>query len=107
MLDFLSVMKSLVITFLIVLLLQTKIGDQTAESYINEWAKKSAVTGYVQQISQNVVVVVEQGFVSIKGLLADKFGIGISPKKSNRLNLQFERSKKYQEEHSTNTEDQE
>lgn len=60
------VIKSFVLTVLIVVFLQMKVGSTTLESYSQRWLQKSPVSGYIQSVAAGGTLALRNLYYSVK-----------------------------------------
>lgn len=99
MLELGSLLKSFLLAIMVMLLLQTKVDNQTLESHLNDWARNSWITNYVQGVASGAVVVIQQTAGTAKHFISEKLGHSESPQKASRLNINLQRSESYQNSH--------
>lgn len=71
------VIKSLVVTVIIVLCLQVKVGHATAEDHVNDWMRTSAVTEYLREVAQGAALAIHNTAGIVSNFASEKFGGGV------------------------------
>lgn len=102
MLELGSLIKTFILAMALMLLLQTKLGNQTAESHLNDWLRTSSVSGYLQEVAGGAVVIINQTVVTAKNFISEKIGHQENTQKAGRLNINLQRSEQYQKAHPVN-----
>jgi hypothetical protein len=96
--ELMFVLKSLVITVVIMIGLQVKIGNTTMEESVHHWVQTSSLSTYIHGVSSGAVLAIRNTASTAKDFVSETFGNQSSAQKAGRLNFDFKRSQKYQEE---------
>ena len=64
--EFMFVVKSLILTLVLVVFMQVKVGDGSLESYSQWWLQKSSVSIYVQSVAAGGALALKNLFFSVK-----------------------------------------
>lgn len=96
------VVKSLAVTVVLMICLQIKIGKSTIEDSLHHWIQTSSVSTYVHEVSSGAVQVIRNTAQASKDFVAETFGHESGTQKAGRLNFDFKRSQKHQEEQQDN-----
>jgi ABC-type sulfate transport system permease component len=64
--ELMFVVKSFIITVVLVVAMQVKVGDSSLESFSQAWLKKSSVSVYVQSVAAGGVLALKNLFYSVK-----------------------------------------
>tara|TARA_B100000749_G_scaffold280893_1_gene280413 strand:+ start:14237 stop:14719 length:483 start_codon:yes stop_codon:yes gene_type:complete len=101
--DILFFIKTIVMTLVVVVLLQVKIGEFTLEQRATQWARQSSVAKPIQDVAHGGLLALRDGWRHFYSLFSGEvqkvIGSDEAPGKRN-LGITFERSKKYFEEKS-------
>lgn len=92
------VLKSLLLSFILVICMQAKISNITIENHAYMWLETSSVPLYIQEVAQGGAVVIRKATSSAVDFVSGVFGhknIGNEMQKAGRLNLQIKRSDDY------------
>ncbi|MEZ4873476.1 MAG: hypothetical protein R2827_14800 [Bdellovibrionales bacterium] len=96
--DFLFFLKTLIMTFIVILVLQIKVGELTLEQKAAHWARQSSLVEPIQEVAHGGLLIVRDGWRKLYGLLSGEaqeiFKSEEAP--GNRsLGITLERSKEY------------
>lgn len=99
------VVKSLVVTIILVLCLQVKLGAATAEDHMQDWIRTSTVTKHLKDVAQGATLAITNAAKMVSTFASDNFGGGNSllqkqEQKAGRLNFDFKRSAAYEKQQS-------
>lgn len=95
MADVLFVLKTLIVTFILLVLMQIKVSGVAVETHMHRWIKKSAVVDTLKGVAHGAVTVIDKGYDSAMEIVeskpAKKYG---SEQKAGAgsLELSFDRS---------------
>lgn len=84
-------LKTLVAAILIVLCLQVKVGNQTAEQHIQTWIETSPLVAHVEKVAAGGALAVRNATKSVSQMANKAMG-STDAQKASRLNLDFQRS---------------
>ena len=89
--------KSLVLTFILVTLLQIKVGPETLEEKAMNWVHHSEVTTPLREIAEGGARAVRDLWNTTLGQINTKFmsAVNSENRPGERLNINFDRSKEY------------
>ncbi len=93
------VLKSLAITVVLMIGLQIKIGNTSLEDSLQGWIRTSSISNYVHGVSSGAVLAIRNAAQTTKDFVAETFGHESGTQRAGRLNFEFKRSQKYQDEH--------
>jgi hypothetical protein len=62
MADFLFVVKSLLATFILVVLMQIQVSNQTIENHMHQWIRSSEVVSSLRGVAQGAVSIMNRGY---------------------------------------------
>lgn len=99
------VIKSLVVTVIIVLCMQVKMGSATVEDHMHDWMRTSAVTQYLKGVAEGATLAIHNAARMVSGFASEKFGGGtplVEKQQAGRLNFEFKRSQAYEKSKSNN-----
>ena len=99
--DLLFFIKTIVLTLVVIMLLQIKVGEHTLEQRATTWARKSAVAASLQEVAHGGVLALRDGWRKFYGLFSGEVKNILKSDEApgNRsLGISFERSKKYFQE---------
>lgn len=98
--DFLFVLKTLVITIVLVLLMQIKIGTATIEQHSLAWIQNSAITDTLRSVAQGAVKATVQGYRWMSSAFDTNVGKRFSKENEpgSRLSIKLHRSEAYERE---------
>ena len=96
------VLKSMAIAIVLMIGLQVKIGNTSLESSLQNWIRTSSISNYVHGVSSGAVLAIRNAAQVTKDFVAETFGHESGAQRAGRLNFEFKRSQKYQEEHENN-----
>jgi hypothetical protein len=94
------VLKSLVVTVVLMMCLQIKVGNASLEDNLEIWIRTSSVAEYVHSVSSGAVLAIRNAAQTTKSFVAETFGHDTATQKAGRLNFDFKRSQKYQDDRS-------
>lgn len=87
------IVKSLVITLVVLMLMQIKIGVSTVETETLQWIETSAVTKYLQNVSAGAVLAIRNGAQASSEFIAKTFNQSdANTNRASRFNFEFKRS---------------
>ncbi|MCB9025633.1 MAG: hypothetical protein H6625_04905 [Bdellovibrionaceae bacterium] len=92
------ILKSFILTILIVIFMQVKVGETTIEEKTLLWIESSTIISPIQKIVDGGVKVVKETWKTAFGNLNSKFFNSVKPKNlpgKRDLNLVIERSEEY------------
>ena len=78
MADILFVLKSFLVTFILVVVMQIQVGNNTIESHLQGWIRGSVVVQSLRDIAHGAVKVISQGYQSTVSTLDTKLGRGFN-----------------------------
>jgi hypothetical protein len=93
------VLKSLIVTVVLMICLQIKIGNTSIEESLHQWIQTSSISNYVHGVSSGAVLAIRNAAQTTKNFVGETFGHDSGTQKAGRLNFEFKRSQKYQDEH--------
>jgi hypothetical protein len=96
--ELMFVLKSLVITVVIMIGLQVKIGNTTMEDLVHHWIQTSSLSNYLHSVSSGAVLAIRNTAMTAKEFVGETFGHESTAQKAGRLSFDLKRSQKYQEE---------
>lgn len=100
------VIKAFVIALIITILMQAKIGNSTVETHAHLWMETSAVPTYVHGVSSGAVLAIRNAAKVSTDFIAESFSHDRSSQKSARLNMEFKRSPRHEDERPQKTKDE-
>lgn len=65
--ELIFVVKSLVLTVVLVVFMQVKVGNASLEAYSQNWLQKSTVSVYLQSVAAGGALALKNLFYSVKG----------------------------------------
>lgn len=86
------VLKAFMVTIVIAMLMQIKIGTSTIETHAHLWIETATVPGYLHDVSSGAVAAIRNAAKASTDFVAKSFGHDGNTQKANRLNLGFKRS---------------
>jgi len=92
------VLKSLVVTVVIMIGLQIKVGNVSLEDSIHHWVQTSNISNYVHGASSGAVLAIRNAAQATKDFVGETFGHESGTQKAGRLNFEIKRSQKYLDE---------
>lgn len=91
--EFKFILKSLVITFVVLMLMQIKVGTTTVEIETLHWIETSAVTKYLQNVSAGAVLAIRNGAQTTSDFIAKTFNqTDANSNRASRFNFEFKRN---------------
>ena len=93
------VLKSLAIAVVLMICLQVKMGSTSLENHMTRWIQTSSIPQYLRGVSSGAVLAVRNAAKTTTDFVGSTFGHS-SENRAGRLNFEFKRSQRYQEEHS-------
>ncbi|MCM2282090.1 MAG: hypothetical protein NDI61_09615 [Bdellovibrionaceae bacterium] len=99
--DIIFAIRMLVITVVIVVLMQIKLGDATLETHAHQWMRSSAAVEALQDVSKGAVKAMSQGYQALLAMIDRNVGGGFSREQmagSRSLGLGLERSAGYEKD---------
>ncbi|MCB0389918.1 MAG: hypothetical protein KDD58_01450 [Bdellovibrionales bacterium] len=96
--ELLFIVKSFVLTILIVIFMQVKVGETTIEEKTLMWIESSPIILPLQEVVQGGVKFIREGWQTVFGNLNSKFFSSVNEKNTpgkRDLNLVLERSQNY------------
>lgn len=94
------VLKSLVIAVVVMICLQIKIGNTSIEENAHQWIQRSSVSRYLQNVSAGAVLAMRNAASAASSFISETIGNDHTSQKAGRLNFEFQRSERYQNEQS-------
>lgn len=64
--EFIFVVKSLILTVLLVVFMQVKVGNSSLEGYSQAWLQRSSVSIYIQSVAAGGALALKNLFFSVK-----------------------------------------
>ncbi|MEZ0392512.1 MAG: hypothetical protein ACAH59_09865 [Pseudobdellovibrionaceae bacterium] len=98
MLELMFVLKSLALSVVVMMCLQVKVGSSSLETHAEHWIQTSSVSNYLQKVSSGAVLAIRNAASITKDFVTETFGDESATQRAGRLNLEFKRSSKYQQE---------
>lgn len=92
------VLKSLLITVLLLVLMQVKVGSNSIEKHSEQWLQTSQVSLYMQKVASGAVLFLHNTAKVASDLVAKTFNGMTSETRASRLNIEFKRSPKIEEQ---------
>jgi hypothetical protein len=74
MADLLFVVKSFLATFLLVVLMQIQVSNQTIESHMHNWIRSSEVVSSLRGVAQGAAKIINQGYRATMRTIASQVG---------------------------------
>lgn len=90
--EIMFVLKAFIISLVITVCLQVKVGNSSLESHANSWIQTSALPIYLQKVSQGAVLAIRNASGVAKEFVGKTFGKENTSQRAGRLNLEFKRS---------------
>jgi hypothetical protein len=94
MLEFKSVIKTLIFTVVLIMLMQIKIENRSIERHFFSWTRSSSIGNFLNKTAEGAVLVIHQSVAFVKkatgGSQGSSLGDSIS-QKASRINLDFQR----------------
>ena len=87
-------LKQIALTFVVVAILQIKIGDKTAESHFMNFAFNSPLVEPLREVADSGVKYINIGWNKLKSLVEGKMNLK-QKESTSRIKLEWERSKEY------------
>lgn len=94
------VLKSLVIALVVMIGLQVKVGNTSLEQKAEHWVHTSSIGNYLQNVASGAVLAIRNAAGLTTNFVSETFSNEqqVTTQKAGRLNFEFKRSQKYQEE---------
>jgi len=92
------VLKSLVIAVVVMMGLQVKVGNTSIEQQAHQWIQTSSVGTYLQSVAAGAALAIRNAAGMTTDFVSSTFNNDQTTQKAGRLNMNFKRSQKYQEE---------
>lgn len=99
--DIFFAIRMLVVTIVIAVLMQIKIGDMTLETHAHSWVQSSSAVESLREIAQGGVRMIRVGYKTVVNLIDAKVGAGFNRDQmagSRSLSLGLERSAAFEKE---------
>jgi hypothetical protein len=96
--EIMFILKSMVVTILVMMALQAKVGNSSMEDHLHLWIQTSSISKHIHEVSSGAVQVIHNATKSATDFVAHTFGHDTSVQKAGRLNFEIKRSQKYQDE---------
>ena len=94
--DFLFVIRTFIVTVVVLLILQVKVGDFTLEQRSMNWVRSSVVVSHLQEVADGSIVFIERNFKKLKAYVSSRSKEKAKEEiKAHRTLINFERSKEY------------
>ncbi len=93
--------KLFVLSILIVIGLQVKVGGDTIENHITDWIHGSRAVAYVQDVASGGVIVIQDASRAAKGFIFDTINGKKNVESASRFNLRFKQEDNEQSENRT------
>jgi hypothetical protein len=91
------VLKTMVITIVVVMILQIKIGSSTIEQKSLTWIHESVVVESLRGVADGAVKIFSKGFNSVRSAVTDRVSDGVSTE-TKAANFQLKRTEAYYRE---------
>jgi hypothetical protein len=90
--EFWFVLKSLVVTVLLLFGMQLQVGNQSIESRMIHWTQNSSIAKFLQAVAEGGIRATQDGFSYVSNQLGGKSAAQEASAQFGRLNLNMERS---------------
>ena len=95
--EFMFVLKAFLISLLLTVFLQMKVGNDTLENQAHDWIQTSAIPMYLQKVASGGVLALQNAGKTATAFVSKNFGHEPS-QKAGRMNIELKRSDKYEQE---------
>ncbi len=92
------VVKSIFIALIVTICMQIKVGTSTIETHALMWIQSSSISQYVQGVSSGGVLAIKNASKTVSGFISKTFGNDQWSQKAGRLNFDFKRSQKFEDD---------
>lgn len=92
------ILKSLVLTVLLMMFLQVKVGSTSIEQQTEQWLQTSQISLYMQKVASGAVLFIRNTSKVASDLVAKTFNGMATETRASRLNIEFKRNPKVEEQ---------
>lgn len=96
--EVLFVLKAFIVSIILTLCLQVKVGQASVETHAENWLANSAIPNYLQKASSGAVLALKNTTEFTKKFVAKTFNPEPQTNRASRLNLDLKRSSAYEEQ---------
>lgn len=89
--EIMFVLKAFLVSVVITICMQVKVGNASLESQASLWLQTSSVPVYLTKVSQGAVLAIKNASISAKDFIGKTFNKDSGSQRAGRLNLEFKR----------------